>query len=242
MAVTGKTREDTIMDDVDTKTSKVLLAAGLLGAALNLADSVRTRGPLRAATLFVLATGSATFGEILVTGPFKLLRHRTKPRILGVPVSILLLWYNVVCGTQAATEHVLARLPLDAARRREALPPCTALVAASLDLVTDPFGLDAGLWDWQVDGAYAAEIQGNNGHSGVPILNYFGWLIVVMGVVLGYVRIFPDGKSGSRLPLLLLLPQYLASVGWAIRHQRPEYLLCSALFPLMVGLGLKEKS
>lgn len=229
------------MDDVDPRISKIMLRAGLLGAAVNLADSARTRGPLRAAILFALSTGLPAFGELLVTGPFGLLRHRTKPRVGGVPVAILLLWYNAICGAHAATERTLAQLPLDESQRREALPLGTALVATSLDLVMDPFGLDAGLWEWKVDGAYAAEVRGSNGHSGVPLLNYFGWLVVVMGVVLGYVRLFPRGGSGSRLPVLLLLPHYLASAGWAVKKRKPEYLLYSALFPVALYLGTRNK-
>ena len=229
------------MDDIDPRISKLLLAHAGLCAALNLADSARTRGPLRAVALFALSTGLPAFGEVLVTGPLELLRHRTKPRIGGIPVAILLLWYNIICGTQAATERALVRLPLAENQRRETLPPGTALVATSLDLVTDPFGLDAGLWEWKVDGAYAPDIVGNNGLRGVPLLNYWGWLVVVMGVVLGYVRLFPEGRSGSRLPVLLLLPQYLASAGWAVKRRKPAYLLYSALFPLALYLSLKEE-
>lgn len=230
------------MDDVDPTISKIFFSTGLLCAALNLADSVRTRGPLHAATLFALSTGLPAFGEVLVTGPFGLLRHRTRPRIGGVPIAILLLWYNVICGAHAATERALIQSPLSANQRREALPVGTALVATSLDFVMDPFGLDAGLWEWKVDGAYAPEVVGNNGHRGVPVLNYLGWILVVMGVVLAYLRLFPRGGTGSRLPAISLLPHYLASAGWAIRRRKPAYLLYSALFPLVLYLGLKEKS
>ncbi|MDQ4106927.1 MAG: carotenoid biosynthesis protein [Actinomycetota bacterium] len=229
------------MDNIDTRVSKILLYAGLLGGALNLADSVRTRGPLRAAALFALSTGLPAFGEVLVTGPLKLLRHRTNPRVKGVPVTILLLWYNVICGAHAATERALNWLPLTAGQRRETLPPGTALVATSLDLVLDPFGLDAGLWEWKVDGAYATEVRGANGRRGVPLLNYLGWVVVVMGVVLGYARLFPRGGSGSRLPALLLLPHYLASAGWAVKRRKPGYLLYSALFPAVLYLGTRNE-
>ena len=229
------------MEDVNPRASKVLLSVGALSAASNLADSARARGLPRAAALFALATGLPAIGEALITGPLGLLRHRTKPRIGGVPVAILLLWYNVVCGTLAATERTLARSPLGEARRREALPISTALVATSLDLLTDPFGLDAGLWEWKVNGAYAPEITGNNGHRGVPVLNYLGWLVVVTGVVLGYVRLFPEGRPGGRLPILLLLPNYLASAVWTVKNRRTVHLLYSALFPLAVCLGLQEE-
>jgi uncharacterized membrane protein len=211
-----------------------------LGATLNLTDSARTRGPLRAATLFVLSIGLPAFGEVLVTGPLGLLRHRTKPRIGGVPVAILLLWYNVICGSHAATERALLRLPLDTSRRREALPVSTALVATSLDLLMDPFGLDNGLWEWKVDGAYAPEVVGNNGRRGVPSLNYWGWLVVVLGVMLGYMRLFPEDRPGSRLPALLLLPNYLASAAWAAKRRKPVYLVYSTPFALALYLSLRE--
>lgn len=228
------------MDDVDPRTSKLLLGYAILGAILNLADATRTRGPLRAAAFFILSTGLPAFGEALVTGPFNLLRHRTKPRIGGVPIAILLLWYNIIYGAHAATERTLARLPMDATRRRETLPLATALVATNLDLIMDPFGLDAGLWEWKVDGAYAPDIEGHNERSGVPVLNYWGWMVVVMGVVLIYTRLFPKGGPGSRLPVLLLLPYYLAPAVWAAKN-RPKHLFYSALFPLVVYFGLKEK-
>ncbi len=229
------------MEDVDPRVSKAVLTVGALSATLNLADSVRTRGPLRAATFFALSTGTAAFGEALITGPFGLLRHRTKPRIRGVPVAILLLWYNVIYGVNAATARTLSRLPLTPDQRHEALPLGTSLAATSLDLAMDPFGLDAGLWEWKVDGAYAAEVRGANGQSGVPVLNYFGWLVLVMGVALGYVRLFPNVRPGSRLPALLLLPYYLVPAAWAIRRRKPRYLLYSAPFALALYLSLNEE-
>ena len=131
------------MDNPDPRISKLLLAYAGLGATLNLADAARTYGTPRAIALFALSTGVPAFGEVLVTGPFGLLRHRTKPRIRGVPLSILLLWYNVIRGAHATTEKALDSTPLGKGRRREVLPLGTALVAASLDLVMDPFGLEA---------------------------------------------------------------------------------------------------
>lgn len=235
-----KMGENVSMDDVDSRVSNLLLFAGALATTLNLANSIRTRGPLRATAFFALATGTAAFGEILITGPFGLLRHRTKPRLKGAPISILLLWYNVICGSLSATDRTLARLPLTEDQRREALPLCTAMVATNLDLIMDPFGLDAGLWEWKVDGTYAREVVGNNGHRGVPTLNYWGWLVVVMGVVLGYGRLFSEEKPGGRLPVLLLLPSYLASAAWAIRARKPRYLLYSAPFALVMLLALKK--
>lgn len=203
-------------------------------------DSVRTRGPLRTAAFFALSTGGPAIGELLVTGPFGLLRHRTRPRMRGVPPAVLLLWYNVIYGSYCATERALSRLPIDEPARREALAPGAALVATSLDLALDPFGLDAGLWEWNVNGAYAPEVAGANGRRGVPLLNYWGWLVVVMGVALAYGRLFSDGGRGSRVPALLLLPYYLVAATWALKGRRGRCLIYSAPFPAALYLVLGD--
>lgn len=229
------------MDDVDPRISKLLLAHATLSAVLNLADAVRTRGPLRATTFFVLATGLPAIGELLVTGPFGLLRHRTRPRLRGVPLAIPLFWYGVIHGAYCATERAMSRLPMDDTRRREALPLATALVATDLDLILDPFGLDIGLWEWKVNGAYAPEVRGTDGNYGVPVLNYWGWLVVVMGVLLGYTRLSQEEEPGSRLPTLLLLPYYLVAAGWTIKERKPRYLLYSVPFVLALCLGLSKR-
>jgi len=38
----------------------------------------------------------------------------------------------------------------------------------SLDLVMDRFGLDERLWERNLDGPYAAEIEGTNDRNGTP--------------------------------------------------------------------------
>ena len=226
------------MDDVDPRFSEILLVQAALGAALNLTDSPRTGGPRRAAGLFVLAVGLPAVGELLATGPLGLLRHRTRPRVAGVPVAILLGWYCAIRGSYAVAGRALARLPLGEPARRRALPPVAALVGASLDLVLDPAGLDVGLWEWKGDGAYAPDIAGANGLRGVPLVNYLGWLALVGGVALVYGR---EGEpEGGRLPALLLVPPYVAAVAWALRRGRPRYLLYSAPFPIALYAGLKN--
>ncbi len=87
----------------------------------------------------------------------------------------------------------------------------------SLDLILDPAGLDIGLWGWNADGAYSAEIEGPNGRGGVPLVNYLGWIPLVGGViyVYGLARGHED-EEGELLPAALLLPLYLTGVGWAL--------------------------
>ena len=227
------------MRDADPRLSKLILAHAALGAALNLADAARTGGPRRAAGFFILGVGLPAIGELLATGPFGLLRHRTRPRVAGVPAAILLGWYCVIHGSYALSGRVLGRLPLDETARKRALPPAAALIGTSLDLILDPAGLDAGLWEWSGDGSYASGTTGANGRSGVPLVNYGGWLLLVGVVVSVYGRLFGERRTPGRLPALLLLPYYLAAAARTIRRRRFRYLLYSAPFPVAFVLSLR---
>ena len=230
------------MEDADPRRSKILLSLAALGTILNLADAARTAGARRGAGFLVLGVGLPAVGEGLATGPLNLLRHRTRPRLAGVPVAVLLGWYCAVRGSHAVARGALARMPLSDAARRRVLPPSAAIVGTSLDLLLDPAGLDAGLWEWKGDGTYARGVVGANGLRGVPLVNYLGWLLLVGGVVDVYGRAFGDeggeGQDGQ-LPALLLLPPYLAAAIWAVRTRRPRYLLYSAPFPVAFVLSLR---
>ena len=230
------------MNDVNRKPSKIALVLAAMGAGLSLADSLRARGPRRSLSLLALGAGLPAIGEILATGPLRLLRHRTRPRVAGVPVAVVLGWYCAVHGSLTLAERLLVRSSLGGAARRWVLPPLAALIGTSLDLVLDPAGLDAGLWEWRIDGSYATEVEGPNGRMGVPLVNFLGWLALVGGAALVYGRSYEPGKTrgGGRLPALLLLPPYLAAVAWALRRGRPRYLLYSAPFPLALYAGLKK--
>ncbi|MEJ7842746.1 MAG: carotenoid biosynthesis protein [Rubrobacter sp.] len=228
------------MEDAPPRFSKLSLALGVLGAVLNLTDAIRTRGPRRATVLLALGVGLPAAGEVLATGPLGLLRHRTRPRVAGVPVAILLGWYCATNGSLSVAENALAQLPLKQPARERLLPFGAALVGVSLDLILDPAGLDSGLWEWHGDGAYAREVQGANGHRGVPLVNYAGWLLLVAGVVSLYGRLSGERRPAGRLPALLLLPYYLAAAAWAVRGRRFRYLLYSSPFPAALYAGLKD--
>ena len=230
------------MDDADSRISRLTLALTAAGACLNLVSSIRTRGAWRSAFFLALGTGLPAAGELLATGPLCLLRHRTRPRPAGVPVAIVLGWYCAAHGSLTLAERLLVRSSLGGAARRWVLPPLAALIGTSLDLALDPAGLDAGLWEWRMDGSYATGVEGPNGRTGVPLVNFLGWLALVGGAALVYGRAYEPGKTreGGRLPALLLLPPYLAAIAWALRRGRPRYLLYSAPFPLALYAGLKK--
>ena len=229
------------VDDADPKLSKAVLVGNAACAALSLADSIRHRGSRNALSLLALAVGLPAIGELLAVGPLKLLQHRTRPRVAGVPVGILLGWYCAINGSLSVAEDLLALLPVDGRQRRIVLPPVAAMVGVSLDLILDPAGLEAGLWEWNMDGAYANEIDGANGSSGIPIINYVGWAMLVSSVVYIHKRTSKDHLLTNQRPALLLLPHYLAAVVWALQRRRFRYLIYSAPFPIALGIGLRER-
>ncbi len=189
-----------VVEDVDPGLSKIILIHAAVGAGLNLATSIRARGVRRSAALLALGAGLPALGELLATGPLGLLRHRTRPRAAGVPLGIVLGWYVVIHGSFTLAELVLSRLPLDEVSKSKALPPFAALVGTSLDLVLDPAGLDAGLWEWTGDGTYAREVEGANGRRGVPLANFLGWLALVAGAAAVYERVYGRERGARGRP------------------------------------------
>jgi uncharacterized membrane protein len=230
------------LDDVGPRLSKLILFCAALNAGVHLAASIRTRGLRRSTLFFALGTGLPAAGELLVTGPLNLLRHRMRYRIAGVPLAILLGWYAVIHGSFVIARRISERLRRGEDTKRVTVPALAALIGVGLDLILDPAGLDIGLWEWNVDGAYAGEVVGPNGHGGVPLVNYLGWISLVGGVayVYGLLR-QNDDEEEELLPALLLLPYYLVAVGWALKRRRFRYLLYSAPFPVALYAALQNR-
>lgn len=225
------------LGDVGPRLSKLILFCAVLNAGLHLAASIRTRGLRRSALFFVLGTGLPAAGELVATGPLKLLRHRVRYRIAGVPLAILLGWYTFIHGSFVIARRVSIRFGDNA---EKTVPALAALIGVGLDLILDPAGLDVGLWEWNVDGTYAGEVVGPNGHRGVPLVNYLGWISLVGGVTSVYNLARQKDDEEELLPALLLLPHYLASVGWALKRRRFGYLLLSAPFPVALYAALEN--
>jgi uncharacterized membrane protein len=228
------------LGDVGPRLSKLILFCVALNAGLHLIASIRVRGLRRSTWLFVLGTGLPATGELLATGPLKLLRHRVGYRVAGVPLAILLGWYAVIHGSLVIAGRVSERLYRVEDTKKVTIPALAALVGVGLDLILDPAGLDIGLWEWNVDGAYAGEVVGPNGRRGVPLVNYLGWVSLVGGVTYVYG---PGGgdETENRLPALLLLPYYLVAVAWALKQRRFGYLLVSAPFPIALYAALENR-
>jgi len=239
------------MGNVDPKISKSILVYTLAHTIVNVLWLTRRWGWSNGAQVGAIGVGLPALAEVWFSSIDKILRHRMEPRILGVPLAIPLLLFNVIFGSVAVTEPVLSRLRSDEVQKETLLAPTTALVATSLDLVMDCYGLDEGLWEWNLDGPYAAELEGANGRNGIPLLNYFGWVFLAVVIVLLYQYVTsgkevandeqPRRKPGvERLAIVMLLPYYLVSAVWAIKKRRPRYLLYSMIFPTALIAALRN--
>jgi uncharacterized membrane protein len=229
---------------VDPRLSRVLAVHALVVACLSAAHSLRARGLRR--TLLFAALGSAIpfLGELLAIHVSKVIRHHARPQVGGVPLAVALGWYNVGYNAFTVTEHLLARVGLAGGKGERVLAPAAALAATNLDLLLDPCGLDLGLWEWRRGGPYAAEVKGPNGRSGIPALNFAGWIGLISGVALAYRRLASGAPrpAGGRGPALLLLSYYLPAAAWAARRRRRKYLIYSAPFAAVLLAALKGPS
>ena len=243
------------MSGLDSRLSRMLTTHSLIVATLSVVHSLRTRG-LRSTLLFA-TSGNAIpiLGELVAVNVLKVLRHHARPQVGGVPLAIVLGWYNVGYGTLVVIESITPATDPHEARRSRALAPAVALAATSFDLLLDPFGLDLGLWEWSGDSPYASEVEGPNKKRGVPLLNFAGWIALVTSVTLAYQRL-ESGRSTAEAPdprkagypgagrdgALLLLSYYLPAAAWALKRRRPKYLIYSAPFALALWAALKGSS
>jgi uncharacterized membrane protein len=228
---------------VDPRLSGALTAHASVVASLSVAHSLRTRGPLRTLLFAALGGGIPFLGELVTIRVLKLLRHRVRPQVGGVPLAIVLGWYNVGYNVFAVAQHLRARAGLEGEERR-VLVPAAALAATDLDLLLDACGLDLGLWQWRDGGPYASEVEGPNGRRGIPVLNFAGWIWMISSLTLAYLRLAPDAPrpAGGRGPALLLLSYYLPVAAWAMRRRRRKYLIYSAPFLAALLAALKDPS
>lgn len=242
------------MSRPDPQLSRAVTAHAVAVAGLSAAHSLRARGLRRTLLFAALANAIPAIGEYLAINVVRALRHHTRPRIGGVPLPITLGWYNVSYATFSVAESLMAGDDPGGSRQRRSLPPVTALLATDLDLLLDPAGLDAGLWEWTGDGPYAAEIQGPNGRRGIPLFNFAGWLAIELSIALAYRFLAPDGattgkvrsgRAGSpeagRAAALLLLLYYLPAA-WASKRRGWKYLLYSAPLSAALWSALKGPS
>ncbi|MFB6079952.1 MAG: carotenoid biosynthesis protein [Haloferacaceae archaeon] len=122
------------------------------------------RHQLTNVALFVGGVGIAFAFEAVGTN-VGLFRHRMRPQIASVPVTILLAWPSVVY-----VAYRIARLVTPAAVPAAAL---AAAIATAGDALVDPAMVERGAWE------YPETAVSHPRFRGVPWWNFAGWLVIV---------------------------------------------------------------
>jgi len=199
-------------------------------------QAAAARGVRKAVVFAAVGLGIGAAGEYVATSVVRGVRHHTRPKLGEVPVGAVLSWYAI---TYAAYDSVERSLGARGGTWARVLG--TALVATSLDLLLDVFGLATGLWEWRAGGPYAREIMGPNGQPGIPLGNFVAWPLMTAATVAAYLQLTgrerPTGGRG--LGGVVLLGYYLPAALWAARRGRRRYLAYSALAPLAALWGAR---
>lgn len=151
--------------DVSDRHAAVATGLGVAGAAA-LVHAGLVWSPLDAAQFGLVAAGLAFVAEAVVVNAGWLV-HRLRPRVVGVPLPVLAGW---IAATYVAF-RVAALLvgPTGA-------PVVAAALATAADLVGDPVGVQAGLWEYPDAGPPGPRIVG------VPWWNFAGWFLLTFVV------------------------------------------------------------
>jgi putative membrane protein len=157
-----------------------VVVAGLAGSALaaaverwGAAKAVKAFGAITTATLALERLGARTgvpFGRYTYT-------DRLRPRLGGVPVAVPVAWFAMAIPARAVATAVVPR----AASGRVA---AAAALLTAWDLFLDPQMVGEGYWHWARAGRY----------RGIPLTNYFGWLLTATALMTGLERLLPDGE------------------------------------------------
>jgi hypothetical protein len=114
--------------------------------------------------LFIAGAAIAFVAEAVVVG-VGLLEHALEPKVLGVPVTVILVWPGIV--------YLCFRLALFLLPVGLAAAALAALIGAAVDLVTEPFGLAEGVW------RYPPHPLSEPRLAGMPWWNTVGWFCLV---------------------------------------------------------------
>ncbi len=191
-----------------------LVVAAFAATTLVLAIAAWGAGrALAAAAVVVVATsaveklGTATgvpFGEYDYTGALQ-------PTVAGVPLVVPLAWFAM--GVAALeVGHRIAGPGVSAVA-------VGGLALTAWDLFLDPQMVDAGYWEWAVDGAY----------QGIPLSNYGGWLLTSAIVLATLDRIRPEVPPSVPLVWLYTWWTVMSTIGFLVFFGEPVVGLVGGL-------------
>ena len=94
--------------------------------------------------------------------------------LFGIPVLIPIAWFGIIYMSINFCNYVTnVRFPFEDSINLFFII-LTAIFVMLLDLVLDPLAVDEKRWNWELPGIY----------YGIPILNFFGWLLVPLLILL----------------------------------------------------------
>ena len=94
--------------------------------------------------------------------------------LFGIPVLIPIAWFGIIYMSINFCNYVTnVRFPFEDSTNYFFII-LTAIFVMLLDLVLDPLAVDEKRWNWELPGIY----------YGIPILNFFGWLLVPLLILL----------------------------------------------------------
>ena len=94
--------------------------------------------------------------------------------LFGIPVLIPIAWFGIIYMSINFCNYVTnVRFPFENSINYYFII-LTAIFVMLLDLVLDPLAVDEKRWNWELPGIY----------YGIPILNFFGWLLVPLLILL----------------------------------------------------------
>jgi putative membrane protein len=119
-------------------------------------------------------------------------------------------WMGTCGSCLLLAEGILARPGQDLLTRRQLwwqAPLLTAVIAVVLDLFIDPIAVAAGYWVWFVRGTVYYDI---------PLLNYVGWLVLMLLAPLTWIIIARQRNWGylrkGGVALVMLVPEMAAAI------------------------------
>lgn len=150
------------------------------------------------ATLGVEKLGTTTgfpFGEYDYTGALQ-------PTVAGVPLIVPLAWFAMGVTALEVGHHVGSRV---------VAVGVGAVGLTAWDLFLDPQMVDAGYWEWAVDGTY----------EGIPLSNYGGWLLTGLVVLTGVEAIRPATPPSRGLLWLYTWWAVMNTIGFLVFFGEP---------------------
>ena len=170
------------MDKNYNTAEKLRIIQVLLGALFFIIHGVLVWGFFNIAIFLIITIIVSLFLEIIGSktgyvfgGKYHYNNDNTPGFILfGIPVLIPIAWFGIIYMSINFCNYVTnVRFPFENSINYYFII-LTAIFVMFLDLVLDPLAVDEKRWNWELPGIY----------YGIPILNFFGWLLVPLLILL----------------------------------------------------------